>query len=76
MDLSKAFDLVEWYEMFSTLQKRNISPIFLRLLLFIYKNQYCYVKWNTSYSHSQTGCIELTTSLQCVYHTSAPQVWP
>ena len=51
MDLSKAFDLVKWYEMFSTLQKRNISPIFMRLLLFIYKNQYCYVKWNTSYSH-------------------------
>ena len=51
MNLSKAFDLVEWYEMFSTLQKRNISPICLRLLLFIYKNQYCDVKWNTSYSH-------------------------
>ena len=51
MDLSKAFDLVEWVELFSTLVKRKISPIFLRLLLFIYKNQFCDVKWSGSYSH-------------------------
>ena len=51
MDLSKAFDLVEWLELFSALMERNISPIFLRLLLFIYKNQYCDVKWSSSYSH-------------------------
>ena len=51
MDLSKAFDLVEWVELFSTLVKQNITPIFLRLLLFIYKNQFCDVKWSSSYSH-------------------------
>ena len=51
MDLSKAFDLVEWVELFSTLVKKKIPPIFLRLLLFIYKNQFCDVKWNSSYSH-------------------------
>ena len=54
MDLSKAIDLVEWVELFSILQKRKISPIFLRLLLFIYKNQCCDVKWNSSYSHRFT----------------------
>ena len=51
MDLSKAFDLVEWVELFSTLVKKKIPPIFLRLLLFIYKNQFCDVKWSSSYSH-------------------------
>ena len=51
MDLSKAFDLVEWVELFSTLVKKKISPIFLRLLLFIYQNQFCDVKWGSSYSH-------------------------
>ena len=51
MDLSKAFDLVEWVELFSTLVKKKISPIFLRLLLFIYQNQFCDVKWGSAYSH-------------------------
>ena len=51
MDLSKAFDLVEWVELFSILQKKNVSPVFLRILLFIYSNQYCDVKWSSSYSH-------------------------
>ena len=51
MDLSKAFDLVEWVELFGTLQDKNISPVFLRILLFIYSNQYCDVKWNGSSSH-------------------------
>ena len=51
MDLSKAFDLVEWVELFSTLQEKNIAPVFLRILLFIYSNQYCDVRWNGSSSH-------------------------
>jgi hypothetical protein len=51
MDLSKAFDLVEWISMFKLLQEKGVSPIFVRILLFIYKNQTCDVKWNTSYSH-------------------------
>ena len=49
MDLSKAFDLVEWISMFKLLQEKGVSPIFVRILLFIYKNQTCDVKWNTSY---------------------------
>ena len=51
MDLSKAFDLVEWTELFNILQQKNVSPIFLRILLFIYRNQYCDVKWSSAYSH-------------------------
>ena len=45
MDMSKAFDLVEWGELFTTLRSRGVDPIFLRLLLYIYRNQQCNVKW-------------------------------
>ena len=50
MDLSKAFDLVEWKSLFQLLRERKVSPIFLRLLLYVYCNQYCDVKWNSSLS--------------------------
>ena len=50
MDLSKAFDLVEWVELFRTLQEKKVAPIFLRILLFIYSNQSCNVSWNGSIS--------------------------
>ena len=45
MDMSKAFDMVEWRELFSTLIDRKISSVYLRLILFIYTNQKCNVKW-------------------------------
>ena len=45
MDMSKAFDMVKWSKLFQTLQKRNLEPIFLRLLMFIYCHQKCAVKW-------------------------------
>ena len=51
MDMSKAFDLVEWKELFVTLVAREVEPIFLRLILYIYKNQMCDVKWGSKYSH-------------------------
>ena len=35
MDLSKAFDMVEWLELFEVLQDRKISPIFLRIHFFL-----------------------------------------
>jgi hypothetical protein len=50
MDLSKTFDLVEWVTLFKTLQSRQVSPVFLRTLLFVYTAQSCDVKWNGSYS--------------------------
>ena len=46
MDLSKAFDLVEWVTLFQTLLSRHVSPVFLRTLLFVYTAQSCDVKWN------------------------------
>ena len=51
MDLSKAFDMVEWTELFTSLVKRGVHPIFLRVLLYVYKNQQCDVKWAGKYSH-------------------------
>ena len=50
MDLSKAFDMVNWKELFLILRRRGVDPIFLRVLIFIYRNQKCNVKWNSSYS--------------------------
>ena len=44
MDLSKAFDLVEWVDLFNTLIEKGVEPIFLRIMLHIYKNQSCDVK--------------------------------
>ena len=51
MDMSKAFDLVEWGELFLTLVEREVEPIFLRLILFIYRHQKCDVKWCEAYSY-------------------------
>ena len=51
MDLSKAFDMVEWMELFQVLQSKNVSPIFLRTLLYVYSHQSCNVKWNGSLSN-------------------------
>ena len=51
MDMSKAFDMVEWAELFSTLLDRKVDCLFLRLMLFIYRNQTCDVKWCGEYSH-------------------------
>ena len=49
MDLSKAFDLVEWQTLFKILVANSVSPVFLKILLFIYKNQTCDVRWNSTY---------------------------
>ena len=50
MDLSKAFDLVEWASLFKLLRKKGVSDIFIRIMIFIYSSQCCNVKWNSSHS--------------------------
>ena len=50
MDMSKAFNLVEWSELLLTLVQRQVNPIFLRLMFFIYTNQKCDVKWCQEFS--------------------------
>ena len=56
MDLSKAFDMVDWRELFSSLRKRMVDPIFIRVLIFMYRNQQCDVKWGQSYSFRFPVC--------------------
>ena len=50
-DMSKAFDIVNWLPLLTELQERDVSPIFLRLLLYIYTQQTCDVRWNGKFSH-------------------------
>ena len=50
-DLSKVFDMVDWKELFKILIRRGVNPIFLRILLYIYRYQQCDVKWNSSHSY-------------------------
>jgi len=52
MDLSKAFDLVAWDNLFYELMDRGISPLILRCLMFIYVNQSCSVRWGSKYSNT------------------------
>ena len=52
MDMSKAFDMVKWDEMFTSLRERHINPILLRILIRIYTKQKCNVSWNGEVSAS------------------------
>ena len=51
MDMSKAFDMVNWRILFSNLLERNINPLFLRVITFTYKNQRCQVRWGNAVSN-------------------------
>ena len=50
MDMTKAFDLVKHSLLFKKLLDAGLSIIFVRLLLFIYMNQFANVRWNVSLS--------------------------
>ena len=52
LDYRKAFDFVNHEKMFDILVNRNVNLVFLRLLIVIYINQKCYVKWNGTRSYS------------------------
>jgi hypothetical protein len=73
LDFSKAFDKVNFERLFQKLLKRSFPAIFLRLILYIYMNQSCYIRWNSVESTSfkvkngvRQGAI-LSPSLFCVY---------
>ena len=51
---SKAFDRVNYCKLFRELLKREMSPLVLRLLLFMYTNQTLRVKWGSVMSESFT----------------------
>ena len=50
MDMSKAFDMVEWGELFETMISGKVECIFLRLSLNIYSQQQCDVQWGSQCS--------------------------
>ena len=47
LDASKAFDRVNYCKLFRELLKHELSPLVLRLLLFMYTNQTLRVKWGS-----------------------------
>ena len=51
MDMTKACDLVKHSLLFRKLIAAGLSPIFVKLLLFIYVNQFVNVRWNGSFSN-------------------------
>ena len=50
MDMTKAFDLVKHSILFKKLLCAGLSVIFIRLLIFIYINQFANIRWNNSFS--------------------------
>ena len=73
LDFSKAFDKVNFAQLFEKLIDRSVPAIVLRLVLYIYLNQSCFIRWNSVESSSfqvkngvRQGAI-LSPSLFCVY---------
>ena len=52
LDYRKAFDYVNHVKMFRNLMERGVNLVFLRLLMFIYLYQRCYIRWQASRSYS------------------------
>ena len=73
MDMKKAFDMVKHSILFEKLKNRKFPPIFLRLLIVMYKSQITKVKWEGTMSKSfeikngvKQGAV-LSAILFCVY---------
>ena len=47
---SKTFDIVNYCKLFNELLNRDISPIILRLLLYMYTSQTLWVEWGYTLS--------------------------
>ena len=60
LDVSKAFDKVNYCKLFRELLKRDISPIVLRLLLFMYTSQTLRVKWG----HAVSNCFTVSNGVK------------
>ena len=54
MDKSKAFDLCKFSILFRKMLKKNLSLVFLRIIIFMYVHQFSNVRWNSTVSSSFT----------------------
>ena len=66
LDFSKAFDKVNFKQLFEKLVERAIPPIILRLILQIYLNQSCFIRWNSVESSSfrvKNGAVRVQSCL-------------
>ena len=52
LDYRKAFDLVNHVKMFKNLMNRSMPLILLRLMIYMYLAQKCYIKWENTQSYS------------------------
>ena len=50
LDARKAFDKVAYDMLFKVLIEKNVCPKIVRLLLYMYTNQQCYVQWGDARS--------------------------
>ena len=60
LDASKAFDRVNYCKLFRELLKCDISPIVLRLLLYMYTSQTLRVKW----VHTVSNCFTVRNGVK------------
>jgi hypothetical protein len=73
LDMSKAFDKVDYVKLFQLLINKGINPLYIRCLFHIYQNQTLNVKWNdirTSYFKVTNGVRQggvLSPILFCMY---------
>ena len=56
LDVSKAFDRVEYVKLFTTLKDRGTNSIILRCLAYMYTNQVLRVSWNGHTSENFLAC--------------------
>ena len=73
MDMKKAFDMVKHGTLFRKLIEKNVPPIYLRLLLVMYRTQSAKVRWNGELSDAfsisngvKQGAV-LSAVLFCIY---------
>ena len=62
MDMSKAFDMTKHSLLFSKILHAGLSAIFLRLLIFVYINQFSNVRWNGQLSLACTMVLDKVPS--------------
>ena len=73
MDMKKAFDMVKHSLLFQKLIHKNLSPIFVRLLMKMYMSQVASVRWEKKLSSifSVTNGVKqgavLSSILFCIY---------